>query len=150
MSHNNETPFIDLQYNDIHPSCNAKAELTPYEELAICNCLTKPNGTTVDENGDRICCFDKEFCLNAATMTECNRAHCNYDMCQNQFFTKRSFAKLDVKETPGKGHGLFTKQDLKSRQFIREYVGEIISAKELALRKERTMGNRHLFLVQKN
>ena len=45
--------------------------------------------------------------------------------CQNQKFTRKQYAKLDIERTGRKGHGLFVKQDLRKGQFIIEYIGEV-------------------------
>ena len=37
---------------------------------------------------------------------------------------------LEIRKTPGKGHGLFTKDDIDEGEFVAEYCGDIISGKD--------------------
>ena len=60
-------------------------------------------------------------------LVECDPNFCPCgSSCQNQKFQSKEYAKLDIKRTGKKGHGLFTKQPLRKGQFIIEYVGEVL------------------------
>jgi hypothetical protein len=78
---------------------------------------------------DRSCTTSR--CLNYATLTECIR--CSSE-CQNKKFQTNCSIKLDVRNCNEKGNGLFCLEDLKKGQFVKEYVGEIVSEKELQKR----------------
>lgn len=103
-----------------------------------------PCGCVPNFEGDRIC-FDSR-CINFATQTECVRCRPG---CCNQRIQNKLYAKLDVLHTPGKGHGLFAAEDLAKHQFVREYVGELISPQEFSRRNnERARLMEHQFILQ--
>ena len=108
------------------------------EEPERCSCRSHSN---------EACCYD-ERCFNFATQTECvSRCHAG---CKNQRFRKRQYANIEVRESPGKGYGLFTNMDLRAGQFIYEYLGELISLKELHRRMQENVTERHLYAMQLN
>jgi len=57
------------------------------------------------------------------------------------------FAAIDVRETPGKGKGLFASEDLEAGAYVREYVGEIIDEDELTRRRQARKGDKHMFVA---
>ena len=72
-------------------------------------------------------------CFNYATLTECIK--CSSNSCQNNKFTKLYSKKLEVRPVEKKGYGLFCLEDIeKGGDFIKEYVGELISTKEFVRR----------------
>jgi hypothetical protein len=94
--------------------------------------------------GDAIC--KDHRCINFATQVECGRCK---EGCCNKRIQNRQYAKLDVIETPGKGHGLFAAEPLKKHQFVMEYVGELISADEFTRRStERGKLMEHQYIMQ--
>ena len=104
---------------------------------ASCGCV--PNFP-----GDAICKDSK--CINFSTQSECSKCR---DGCCNKRIQNRQYAKLDVIETPGKGHGLFAAENLHKMQFVMEYVGELISPQEFSKRsadKSRVM--EHQYIMQ--
>ena len=105
-----------------------------------CNCYERLR------NKDDPCCYDSS-CVNYATMIECSSRSCGHS-CKNQRFQRREYAKLDVLEVDGKGHGLFAKEDLVKGQFIREYFGEIVTSKELQRRLDSDKDKKHLYVMQ--
>lgn len=94
--------------------------------------------------GEKICKDNR--CINYAIQTECVR--CDAGCCNNRIRNKEN-ANLVVKETPGKGHGLFAAEDLRKQQFLREYVGELISPDEFARRStDKTNPSEHQYIMQ--
>lgn len=73
-------------------------------------------------------------CINYATLTEC--ISCS-QFCQNRRFQSSKAVKVTVKSVGEKGFGLFPLEDVRKGQFVGEYVGELISAKELQRRSVR-------------
>lgn len=110
-------------------------DLSP-EQSDPCQCRSK-NGT------DRICYDEK--CLNVAMMMECVTCQTN---CCNKRFQQNKFCATEVREAPGKGHGLFAMQDIKKRDLVIEYLGEIVSSKEFQTRMRRANSEKHLYVMQ--
>ena len=104
-------------------------------EKCTCSSKVAPNAK---------CCTD-ESCVNYATQVEC--VVCGKG-CQNQRFAKKTYANVTVREAPGKGFGLFTEEALPARAFVYEYLGEIISSKELKKRLYDARHERHLFAME--
>lgn len=101
-----------------------------YDGSSICQCSSsKSSNNNNNNNIDMTCTTNK--CLNYATLTECIKCS-NY--CQNNKFQKLISVKLEVRNVENKGHGLFCLEDIKNHQFIKEYVGELVSEKELLRR----------------
>ena len=69
--------------------------------------------------------------------------------CANQRFQKKQYAKLDIARTGRKGHGLFTKQPLRKKEFIIEYIGEVLHEDVYRARKQRyeEEGRRHYYFM---
>lgn len=94
--------------------------------------------------GEKICKDNK--CINYAIQTECIR--CDPGCCNSRIRNKE-YANLAVKETPGKGHGLFAAEDLRKQQFLREYVGELISPDEFDRRSaDKKNPSEHQYIMQ--
>jgi hypothetical protein len=73
-------------------------------------------------------CAD-DSCLNRMSYYECLPS-CKDPHCDNQRFQKRQYATLEVFHTPGKGYGLQSPKDVEEGDFIIEYSGEILDARE--------------------
>ena len=86
----------------------------------------------VPKEADEEPCGDS--CLNRAMMIECGNRCKNQDKCQNKNFQKRKYADLEIFWTNGKGHGLKALAPIKRGNFIIEYMGEVVSAKEFKKR----------------
>ncbi|KNC81387.1 hypothetical protein SARC_06292 [Sphaeroforma arctica JP610] len=79
-------------------------------------------------------CYD-ERCENRMTMTECTKADCNIDTCNNMRLSKRQYANVNVfKTASGKAWGLGSKSELKAGQLVIEYVGEVIDTQTVQQR----------------
>ena len=98
------------------------------DDVLICSCVPDP----VSGVG----CGDE--CINRDVLVECDPNFCPCgSKCLNQKFQSKKYAKLDIRRTGKKGHGLFTKQSLRKGEFIIEYVGEVLHEDEYRARKNR-------------
>ena len=70
-------------------------------------------------------------CLNRMLMLECGKVCPCGDFCTNRNFKEKNNAQLQPFITDKKGYGLMAANDIKENSFLIEYVGEIISLKEL-------------------
>ncbi|PLB34689.1 SET and WW domain protein [Aspergillus candidus] len=77
--------------------------------------------------GKNLACGEDSDCINRATKIECmGDCGCGPE-CQNQRFQRAEYAPVAVIKTEKKGFGLRAEADLRSHQFIFEYVGEVIN-----------------------
>ncbi|KAI3473034.1 hypothetical protein Pfo_031158 [Paulownia fortunei] len=67
--------------------------------------------------------------------------------CGNRVVQQGITAKLQVFMTPEKGWGLRTLEDIPKGAFICEYVGEVVTNKELFKRNMRNTGDKHTYTV---
>ncbi|XP_041845718.1 histone-lysine N-methyltransferase, H3 lysine-36 specific [Melanotaenia boesemani] len=94
-------------------------------EIPRCNCKAS------DENP---CGIDSE-CINRMLMYECHPQVCAAgERCQNQAFTKRQYAPVEIFRTMSRGWGLRSVLDIKKGAFVSEYVGEVIDEEECRAR----------------
>jgi histone-lysine N-methyltransferase SETD2 len=110
------------------------------DDVLICSCV--PDPVTGEGCGDE--------CINRDVLVECDPNFCPCgSKCQNQKFQSKRYAKLDIRRTGKKGHGLFTKQALRKGEFIVEYVGEVLHEDEYRARKNRyeAEGKRHYYFM---
>ena len=110
------------------------------DDVLICSCV--PDPVTGVGCGDE--------CINRDVLVECDPNFCPCgSKCQNQKFQSKRYAKLDIRRTGKKGHGLFTKQALRKGEFIVEYVGEVLHEDEYRARKNRyeAEGKRHYYFM---
>ena len=105
--------FQQIDDSIIHESAKANSLSSSYEsgDLSVCGCPAKVKKGVM-------CCFDKEICINAATMTECSRERCDPSVCQNQCFTRRKYAKLGEYSRiwPRINHNVFDRVNLLETQ----------------------------------
>ena len=97
---------------------------------------------------DEVACGDS--CLNRAMMIECGSRCKNSDRCTNKNFQKRKYANLEIFWTNGKGHGLKALSPIKRGDFIIEYMGEVVSAKEFKKRSHEysKAANKHHYFME--
>ena len=114
-----------LCYEDIEKSVRVDADdRAPDDYGCQCSCVVKRN-----DEGKAVRCFDST-CVNWATQTEC--VNCDSKTCQNQRIQKGLVKDLQVKAVEGKGFGLFCNEEIiRKGDYIREYVGELVSKAEL-------------------
>ncbi|KAK5606065.1 hypothetical protein CRENBAI_000928 [Crenichthys baileyi] len=114
------------------PVGNVQMHVADLSEIPRCNC--KPT----DEHP---CSLDSQ-CLNRMLQYECHPQVCPAgDRCENQCFSKRSYAETEVIKTEGRGWGLKTNQALRKGDFVTEYVGEVIDSEECQQRIKRAHEN---------
>jgi tRNA A22 N-methylase len=108
------------------------------DEVVKCVCKTPHDG--------RECCLD-DTCLNYTTFTEC--ISCNKS-CGNNRLLRKKFKSVEVRESGDKGFGLYANEDIHKKDLVIEYVGEIISAKDLEARFAATDPKKakHLYIMQ--
>ncbi len=94
----------------------------PSPKPCKCNCF---------KNG--LNCAD-DSCIERRLQKECKRNCLKGDKCQNQRFRKRIYAKTQVRPAGKKGFGLFALEDIKSKQFVIEYTGEVLTMPDLQAR----------------
>ncbi|XP_038073258.1 histone-lysine N-methyltransferase ASH1L-like isoform X2 [Patiria miniata] len=102
-------------YRDVKPICNTQN---------TCNCR-RPRDATQKGCGDD--------CLNRMVLSECSPSTCPCgELCCNQRIQRHDWAAgLQRFMTKERGWGICTKYPIKAGEFILEYVGEVISVKEL-------------------
>lgn len=112
-------------YEQIEKSVRVDADDRATDDYSSdCSCKVSK-----DTTGKRIRCNDNS-CVNWVTQTEC--LQCDSDTCQNQRIQRGVVKNLNVIEVDGKGFGLFCNEEIiRKGEFIREYVGELVSKVEL-------------------
>ncbi|XP_057325332.1 histone-lysine N-methyltransferase NSD2 isoform X2 [Microplitis mediator] len=117
-------PYVKLRVNK--PVGNVK----PAEVESIVACECDPEwDTPCDANSD---------CLNRILSIECSPGICPAGpKCCNQSFARRQYPVLEPFYTHARGWGLRTVENIKSGQFVIEYVGEVIDEAEYKRRIKR-------------
>ncbi|ESO95937.1 hypothetical protein LOTGIDRAFT_227153 [Lottia gigantea] len=85
-----------------------------------CDCTTSKEDR---EMGVEACGSD---CLNRMLYIECGSRCACLDYCTNKRFQKRAYSNVEVFQTPWKGFGLRAVEELKTDDFVLEYVGEVL------------------------
>ncbi|KAL4422425.1 hypothetical protein ABPG75_008622 [Micractinium tetrahymenae] len=134
----------------------------PVWQLVTSNLYTHRERKEQDEDDIMICQCKKIWatdtttvgcgpeCLNRMLNIECVEEYCpGGHRCSNQMFTKREYARIEVRRAGAKGFGLFAKEDLKAGQFVIEYLGEVLEEEEYHRRKEYFIetGQRHYYFM---
>ncbi|XP_051124458.1 histone-lysine N-methyltransferase ASHH2-like isoform X2 [Andrographis paniculata] len=113
------------------------------DEVMVCHCKPPPDG--------KMGCGAK--CLNRMLNIECVQGTCPCgDLCSNQQFQKRKYAKLKWFRCGKKGYGLQALEDISQGQFLIEYVGEVLDvhAYEARQREYALNGHRHFYFMTLN
>ncbi|TYJ95719.1 histone-lysine N-methyltransferase ASHH2 [Cucumis melo var. makuwa] len=111
--------------------------------IMVCHCKPALDG--------RLGCGDE--CLNRMLNIECVRGTCPCgDLCSNQQFQKRKYAKLQWLRCGKKGYGLQLLEDISKGQFLIEYVGEVLdmNAYEARQKEYALNGHRHFYFMTLN
>ena len=96
------------------------------DDIMVCNCVIDP------ETGSGC----GEECVNRLVLTECDPKFCPCSTaCKNQRFSRKEFKGIEVKRSSKKGHGLFSKENIKPGEFVLEYVGEVLHEEAYEERK---------------
>ncbi|KAL2538450.1 histone methyltransferase [Forsythia ovata] len=113
------------------------------DEIMVCHCKPQSEG--------RMCCGAK--CLNRMLNIECVRGTCPCgELCSNQQFQKRKYAKLKWFRCGKKGYGLQAHEYISEGQFLIEYVGEVLDvhAYEARQREYALRGHKHFYFMTLN
>mmetsp|Transcript_13509 Transcript_13509/g.22834 ORF Transcript_13509/g.22834 Transcript_13509/m.22834 type:complete len:529 (-) Transcript_13509:93-1679(-) len=121
------------------------------DDISVCKCVPDISiaGPKSDDD-DEVSHNCGQQCINYQLLIECHPQHCPCgDRCQNQKFQKRENAPIGIKETPGRGWGLFAFADIKENTFVIEYVGEVVSGAESQTRsvKYSVEGESHFYMM---
>lgn len=96
---------------------------------AECNC--KPT--------DQSPCGPESGCLNFSMNIECDKYCPAGDLCANQNLRKKNNIKLKTFQTPDRGVGLMSLEDVPDETFIAEYLGELINDREVKRRRKKKL-----------
>ncbi|KAK3009978.1 hypothetical protein RJ639_012833, partial [Escallonia herrerae] len=113
------------------------------DEIMVCQCKAPQDG--------RLGCGDG--CLNRMLNIECVKGTCPCgELCSNQQFQKRKYAKLKCFKCGKKGYGLQLQEDLPKGQFLIEYVGQVLDmhAYEARQKEYALNGHRHFYFMTLN
>ncbi|KAL8482235.1 hypothetical protein ACS0TY_028403 [Phlomoides rotata] len=122
---------------------NRSRKTQTIDEVMVCHCKPPSDG--------RMGCGEK--CLNRMLNIECVRGTCPCgDLCSNQQFQKCKYAKLKWTRCGKKGHGLQALEDISERQFLIEYVGEVLDVRayEARQREYAMNGHKHFYFMTLN
>lgn len=148
------TFFLPGMEPEVEPEVEAEVEA---EFESIPSLVLGPGGDFGAEIPGCDCCLAKNY----KNCTECSCAHfgpaflegklfdfsvpiiechakcrCAPEFCQNRLVGKIEMPNLEIRETPGKGRGVFAKEKMQRGQFICEYSGELIGLNEARKRME--------------
>lgn len=93
-----------------------------------CDCFL----TAEEKQSGELACG--EDCLNRMLMIECSSRCVVGDRCTNRRFQMHQYAPVVVFKTEMKGFGLRAASDIQGGEFIMEYVGEVLNAKQFEKR----------------
>ncbi|PIN22025.1 Histone-lysine N-methyltransferase [Handroanthus impetiginosus] len=113
------------------------------DEVMVCHCKPPSDG--------RMGCGDN--CLNRMLNIECVQGTCPCgELCSNQQFQKRNYAKLKWFRCGKKGYGLQALEDISQGQFLIEYVGEVLDmhSYEARQREYALNGHKHFYFMTLN
>ncbi|CAI9786607.1 unnamed protein product [Fraxinus pennsylvanica] len=113
------------------------------DEIMVCHCKPPLEG--------RRGCGAK--CLNRMLNIECVQGTCPCgELCSNQQFQKRKYAKLKWFRCGKKGYGLQAHEHISEGQFLIEYVGEVLDvhAYEARQREYALNGHKHFYFMTLN
>ncbi|XVF36988.1 hypothetical protein REPUB_Repub19eG0106200 [Reevesia pubescens] len=113
------------------------------DEIMVCHCKRAPDG--------KLGCGDE--CLNRILNIECVQGTCPCgDLCSNQQFQKRKYAKMSWDRFGKKGFGLRMLENISAGQFLIEYVGEVLDMQAYEARQKEyaSRGQRHFYFMTLN
>ncbi|XP_044575684.1 histone-lysine N-methyltransferase NSD2 isoform X1 [Cotesia glomerata] len=132
--------FVKLKINK--PVGNVKP--ADVDSIVACEC---------DSNWDTPCDANSD-CLNRILSIECSPGICPAgSKCCNQSFARREYPVMEPFHTRARGWGLKTLENIKSGQFVIEYVGEVIDEAEYKRRiktKKELRNENYYFLTIDN
>ncbi|XP_043719371.1 uncharacterized protein LOC122667200 [Telopea speciosissima] len=113
------------------------------DEIMVCHCKPPPDGS--------LGCGDE--CLNRILNIECVKGACPCgNLCSNQQFQKRNYAKFKCFRCGKKGYGLQLLEDVSEGQFLIEYVGEVLDVHDYEGRQREyaSRGQKHFYFMTLN
>lgn len=113
------------------------------DEIMVCHCKPPLDGRKGCRDG----------CLNRMLNIECAKGTCPCgELCSNQQFQKRKYAKLKCFRCGKKGYGLQSEEDIPKGRFLIEYVGEVLDmhAYEARQREYAVKGHKHFYFMTLN
>uniref|UniRef100_A0A2P2L0A5 Histone-lysine N-methyltransferase ASHH2 n=1 Tax=Rhizophora mucronata TaxID=61149 RepID=A0A2P2L0A5_RHIMU len=113
------------------------------DEIMVCHCKVPLDGGPG--------CGDE--CLNRMLNIECVQGTCPCgDLCSNQQFQKRNYAKMQWDRCGKKGFGLRSEEDISKGQFLIEYVGEVLDMHtyEARQREYASKAHKHFYFMTLN
>ncbi|PWN52748.1 hypothetical protein IE53DRAFT_311495 [Violaceomyces palustris] len=137
--------FEELEDNEYLVPKIGRSKGNGIDESMVCECNYRHGLDDISQ-----ACTDEAGCINRLTQVECSQSDCRCGkFCQNQRFTKREYAPVEIVQTEMKGFGLRAKEDLPSETFIYEYVGEIMNQKLFFQRMQqyKLEGIRHFYFM---
>ncbi|TYI28635.1 hypothetical protein ES332_A05G258200v1 [Gossypium tomentosum] len=123
----------------LHRGCKTQT----IDEIMICHCKRPPDGN--------LGCGDE--CLNRMLNIECVQDTCPCgELCSNQQFQKRKYAKMMSDRFGRKGFGLRMLENISAGQFLIEYVGEVLDMQAYEARQKEyaSRGQRHFYFMTLN
>jgi hypothetical protein len=127
---NKPKPFHKISINRVVPPLVLKKPNK--DDPNICNC----------SRDDTNPCGKDSSCINRALFIECDLSCPTGDKCQNMKLRKREGVELKVVKTAKCGFGVVCNEDIEERDFIAEYVGELINQKEFEARMEKKQNDK--------
>ncbi|XP_078434729.1 histone-lysine N-methyltransferase isoform X2 [Wolffia australiana] len=118
-------------------------KLQTIDEVMVCQCKPPQDGS--------MGCGDE--CLNRMLNIECTPETCPCgNLCSNQQFQKREYAKFKYFRCGKKGFGLRLLEDARQGQFLIEYVGEVLDmvGYEARQREYAFRGQKHFYFMTLN
>lgn len=112
--------YVKIRKNRLVPP--AKSD----KQFEVVECWCKPD--------DKSACGPNSQCMNVKLKIECNADCSAKDKCQNQRFAKCINSKFKLKYFGSKGWGLIALENIPSKTFIIEYIGELIDSNEFKRR----------------
>ncbi|XWS15178.1 hypothetical protein CRYUN_Cryun35bG0072000 [Craigia yunnanensis] len=123
----------------LHRGCKTQT----IDEIMVCHCKQPPDG--------KLGCGDE--CLNRMLNIECVQGTCPCgDLCSNQQFQKRKYAKMNWDRFGKKGFGLRMLENISAGHFLIEYVGEVLDMQAYEARQKEyaSRGQRHFYFMTLN
>ncbi|OMO53331.1 hypothetical protein COLO4_36773 [Corchorus olitorius] len=113
------------------------------DEIMVCHCKRPLDG--------KLGCGDE--CLNRMLNIECVQGTCPCgDLCSNQQFQTRKYAKMKWDKCGKKGFGLRMLENISAGHFLIEYVGEVLDMQAYEARQKEyaARGQRHFYFMTLN
>ncbi|XP_058089839.1 uncharacterized protein LOC131236579 [Magnolia sinica] len=123
----------------LHRSCKTQT----IDEVMVCHCKPPLDGS--------LGCRDE--CLNRMLNIECVQGTCPCgDLCSNQQFQKRKYARFKWFRCGKKGYGLQLQENVSQGKFLIEYVGEVLDlhSYEARQRDYAARGQKHFYFMTLN